>query len=634
MTKINRFIQFNDETVDAKTYLLYERLARALADAPFLELTERKLLEFQPQEGIVSISVFWRHREDRVVHAGRLSDIYLLTLGFWKEFDVGVWLQFMKDFQHHPLRKLASELLLMLEEFRFIELIQKERPGTRAAFQVRVEAYRNFHHDQLVANIQKGFLADALLNELFLALYEGMVTESVIDWMEYDLDRGRILSLWQLAYDAKSTEAQIVLVHRMVDMVEESIDKDLLHQYYALGDAITEETVRFYYHQGMAEAEEGEPGKKETIEEVFRSWHRESEDESGVHLEYELEHGRSGASDATGAAPGDDEAEIEEVGFGGSKGDMKDWLDEEDEKPEKREKGQSAGTMFGKEHVNVVYEEKRIHVVNETENRKRLDIWREEQKPFVRAFVQEMKKRMELKRNASRERLMMGRLSNHLMTLFLDERPRPFYRKNAPSTKLDAVFGLLVDGSASMIDKLDETKKAVLLFHDVLRQLDIPHEISLYYEDAYNVTNERQPNVFERMHTFHDRSRDNGLAILSFDANEDNRDGFAIRWMANQLAGRPEKHKFLLVFSDGEPSAFGYDRNGIVDTAEAVMETEKRGISVIHLFLSTEEPTEDQKAVFTMMFGNKTAASHSVESFTDQTLRILRKLLAIVIRTA
>ena len=120
---------------------------------------------------------------------------------------------------------------------------------------------------------------------------------------------------------------------------------------------------------------------------------------------------------------------------------------------------------------------------------------------------------------------------------------------------------------------------------------------------------EIQPNVFGLMHTFKDRNKDNGMSILSFETNEDNRDGFAIRWMAERLAARQEKHKFLLVFSDGEPSAFGYDRNGILDTAEAVMETEKKGISVIHLFLSSEEPTEDQKELFSMMFGNKTASS-------------------------
>ena len=71
---------------------------------------------------------------------------------------------------------------------------------------------------------------------------------------------------------------------------------------------------------------------------------------------------------------------------------------------------------------------------------------------------------------------------------------------------LDAVFGLLVDGSASMMDKLDETKQAVLLFHDVLRQLEIRHEISSYYEDAYHASKEVQPNVFGLMHTFVDRT--------------------------------------------------------------------------------------------------------------------------------
>jgi nitric oxide reductase activation protein len=221
-----------------------------------------------------------------------------------------------------------------------------------------------------------------------------------------------------------------------------------------------------------------------------------------------------------------------------------------------------------------------------------------------------------------------------LTTLVVDERPKPFYRKNAPSVNLDAVFGLLVDGSASMIDKLDETKQAVLLFHDVLNELKVIHEISLYYEEAEKASAEVQPNVFGLMHTFMDRYQDNGMSILSFNANEDNRDGFAIRWMSERLSARQEKHKFLLVFSDGEPSAYGYDRNGILDTAEAVMEAEKRGISVIHLFLSSEEPLEEQKELFSMIFGNKTASSSNVEDFTDQTLRILRKLFTIVIRNA
>jgi nitric oxide reductase activation protein len=633
MVKMNRFIQFNDETVDAKTLLLYERLGRALADAPFLELTERKLLEFRPKEGIISMSVFWRHRTEEVIHAGRLSDIYLLTAGYWKRFSVKSWIAFTKKNSLHPLRKFASELLLMLEEFRLIDKIVKERPGTVTAFETRREAYVHFHHGMLSSNMQKNLLSDAMMNQMFISLHEGLFAETSIDWDPIDFSL--IQSILQHAYDSKSTEDNTFIADRIIGIVERFIDKDLVHQYYSAGDSITEENMVFHYHEGMADAEKGEEGPKETIEEVFRSWHRESESESGVHLEFELEHGRSGKSDANDATPGNEDAEIEETGSGDSEGNDKDhWTDDTSDKTDKRDQKLKAGKLFGKEHMNVVYEEQRVEVIDELENRQKLTVWRERQKPYVRSFVEEMKKRIDLKVESKRMRLMKGRLSTKLTTMVVDERPKPFYRKNAPSVKLDAVFGLLVDGSASMLDKLDETKQAVLLFHDVLRQLGVSHEISSYYEDAYHATKEVQPNVFGLMHTFTDRNKDNGLSILSFDANEDNRDGFAIRWMANQLTARQEKHKFLLVFSDGEPSAFGYDRNGILDTAEAVMETEKKGVSVIHLFLSTEEPTVDQKALFTMMFGNKTASSNSVDSFTDQTLRILRKLLAIVIRTS
>ena len=36
---------------------------------------------------------------------------------------------------------------------------------------------------------------------------------------------------------------------------------------------------------------------------------------SGVHLEYELEHGRSGKTDGNDATPGNEDAEIEETGL-------------------------------------------------------------------------------------------------------------------------------------------------------------------------------------------------------------------------------------------------------------------------------------------------------------------------------
>ena len=632
MVKMNRFIQFNDETVDTKTLLLYERLGRALADANYLELTERKLIEFRPQEGAVSMSVFWRHRAEEVMHAGRLSDVYLLTAGFWKHFNITIWDQFTNEFKSHPLRKFAQELLLLLEEFRLTDKIIKERPGTSHAFDIRREAYVSWHQNGVQSNVHKGFVADGLLNEIYIVLHKGMFEESVIDWGTINFNL--VKSVLENAYDANSTLENTYIVERILGIITESIQNDLLHQYYAVGDSFIEQVKSFEYHDGMSDATEGEDDTKNTIEEVFRSWHEEKKEEQGVHLQYELEHGRSGKAEGVEATEGSEDAEIEETGYGQSQASEREQLDENEHREvDKKETYKKAGHSFGNEHINVTYEEQRVEITDEVMNREKLIAWRDAQKPFVRSFVEEIKKRIDLKQDSRRERLNHGRLSTKLTTLVLDERPKPFYRKNAPSVNLDAVFGLLVDGSASMIDKLDETKKAVLLFHDVLRELRVHHEISSYYEEAFKASAEVQPNKFELMHTFSDANQDNAMSILSFDANEDNRDGFAIRWMANRLSIRQEKHKFLLVFSDGEPSAFGYDRNGILDTAEAVMETEKKGISVIHLFLATEEPSQDQKELFSAIFGNKTASSHTVEGFTDQTLRILRKLLAIVIRT-
>ena len=78
MASVNRFIQFNNETIDARKLMHYENMAKALTKNTKILINERKLIEFQPAEQTISLSVFWRHREEAIMHAGRLSDIYLL----------------------------------------------------------------------------------------------------------------------------------------------------------------------------------------------------------------------------------------------------------------------------------------------------------------------------------------------------------------------------------------------------------------------------------------------------------------------------------------------------------------------------------------------------------------------------
>ncbi|NME06381.1 VWA domain-containing protein [Psychrobacillus sp. BL-248-WT-3] len=626
MSSVNRFIQFNNETIDARQLMHYETIARAMTKDLGITINERKLIEFQPEEQTISISVFWRHRSEEVMHKGRLSDIYLLTEGFWKYFSIGAWLDYLKD-RDNNLSKLMDQLVFCLEEFRLMEYIQKRRIGTRKIFIARVETYLAFHKQQLNVNLQKGFLADAYISYLYISLYEGTINakgpEAFI----------QTNSMIQRVYDHISTNDSIDLAYQLVNFLTEYISTDSILQFYAILSPNTLMSKDFHYHQGMKDSLKGEDERKDTIEEVFRSWHRENEQERGVHLQYELEHGTDGkAEQNVNAEEGREGHDITETGRGQSAGNTKENLSS-DQVEDKMGSTKKAGKSFGYEHLNVIYEEKRIESMLHPHTKSELQTIRQEQAPFVRAFVHEMKKRMEQKKVDKRTNLSKGRLSTRMTSIWTEERPKPFYKKDAPSTRLNAVFGLLVDGSASMQDKMPETQKAVLLFHDVLRELNIAHEIVLHYEDAYEATETSQPNTFEWIHRLEDGQKDSGQNILAMEAHEDNRDGFAIRWIGKRLETRPETHKFLLVFSDGEPSAFGYAQNGIMDTAEAVLEVERKQISILHLFLNEEEPTDEQINLFQLIFGKKTATASSMERFSDETLRLLRKMLQHVVKS-
>lgn len=627
MGSVDRFIQFNNETIDARELMHYENVAKALTKNTFLAINERKLMEFQPAEQTISLSVFWRHREEHVMRAGRMSDIFLMAEGFWKYFDVSNWQDFQEE-KPNNLPKFMDQLLFCLEEFRMIEMIQKKRVGTQKTFQTRIKTYMDFHRQQLRVNVQKGFLADAFISYLYISLYEGTMYVKGPD-IFYLAN-----SIIQKVYESKNTQQSINLVYQLYFLLSEYVKEDSLLQYYAIISYSSIATKDFHYHKGVKNSQTGEEGEKDTIEEIFRSWHRENEQENGVHLQYELEHGRDGkAEQAVDAEEGQEGHEITLTGKGQSSGNSKEGqveLSNNDQSSDLKK----AGKSFGKEHTNVVYKEQRIVITSPSDNKHLLYKYRQEHAPYLKAFVQEMKKRLEQKRLDKRTNLTKGRLSTKLTALWTDERPKPFYKKNAPSIRLNAVFGLLVDGSASMQDKMEETRKAVLLFHDVLRELKITHEVVLHYEDSYEATETSQPNAFEWVHKLEDGQKDNGLDILSMVAHEDNRDGFAIRWMGKRLENRPETHKFLLVFSDGEPSAFGYAQNGIMDTAEAVLEQEQLGITVLHLFLNDQEATEEQLNLFRLIYDKKSATASSLEKFSEETLRLLRKMLHLVVQSS
>ena len=630
MSSVNRFIQFNNETINTKRLIQLEQLAQALSRNPNLSLTVRKLMEFRPKEGAISISHFWKHREPHIEEKGQLSDLFLLTAGFWRHFDLKAWNHYKKEIEQFHLKDFALQLAMIAEEFRLSNLIRSERPGTEHSFVVREDVYSTFHEQQASVNLQKGFIADSLFSFLYVFLHKGTLSKLNTD--EFPEFFPKILSKWQFMYDSRDTLSSCQICLDILYAIEEEVMKDLTHTFISIQDNLEDPAYPEKEKPKIEQSDASEQIESTSIEEMFATWHRESEQQKGAHMEYELTTGNKGKIKNGRVEAGDESNEIQSEGTGTSNANKKNKQSSHVEGNTQKKNSKQTGERFGDEHQNVTYVEKKIEIRENLASRENISKIRAEQKPFVKAFTKEIKKRIEQKQDSKRRNLSKGRLSPRLTSLMTEQRPKPFYKKKNPSTPLDAVFGLLVDSSASMIDKLDETKKAVLLFHDVLRDLGIRHDIVSFYEDAYEATDQEQPNSFEFCHQMEDGASDHARAILSLDAHEDNRDGLAIRWIAERLNRRSEKHKFILLFSDGEPSAFGYAANGIVDTAEAVIEVEKKGIHLLHLFLSAEKPVEEQLRVFRMMFGTKTATAKNVDEFTTQTLRLLRKMLYIIVK--
>ncbi len=58
-----------------------------------------------------------------------------------------------------------------------------------------------------------------------------------------------------------------------------------------------------------------------------------------------------------------------------------------------------------------------------------------------------------------------------------------------------------------------------------------------------------------------------------------------------------------MYFQNGEPSAFNYSQDGIIDTYEAVEMSRKFGIEVFNVFLSQDPITEDVEQTIHNIYG-------------------------------
>ena len=129
---------------------------------------------------------------------------------------------------------------------------------------------------------------------------------------------------------------------------------------------------------------------------------------------------------------------------------------------------------------------------------------------------------------------------------------RSFSRNNAPNEKPDVVFGLIIDESGSMEgEKIMIAKKSAILFEEVLSSIHVPYMILGH-------TGFKDKSYLYIYHDFNNYDHKDKYRRINIKYRNRNRDGATIKYACEKLKQREEKHKILIVITDGAPTEIGF----------------------------------------------------------------------------
>ncbi|MBF7017138.1 vWA domain-containing protein [Staphylococcus durrellii] len=621
-----RFIKFNDEQLDAKQVMMLQDLARLLLKSEQTQVKIQKFPYYDPQNDTLITSSFWSHRPKHIETTGLKTDVILAAYGY-QLMDIGVVNDVIRDntFTHS---KFYQQLFKLLEDKRVLNEIIKQRPTTEKALSLRTEIRTNYIKSQINVYKTKTTYTDLL----FLHLAYSILTENFYDIPQIHSSIDDILlNMYQYlpnVFNCASSEDNQFLAQRIMFQIDDILKEDMLNEYYHLPKQVyaTMETMSFEKLKrtdasnvdGQSKESDEEPESEE-----IETKAADSQSSGGAYLEMELHEGEN--SDTVS----DNDTDRE--------GDASDDMTEMQTK-----KGKGSNNTIDNTEGDAIGANSPFTLTGINEN-VGID-WRipDIQPEYIKAYhdveqsvsvetkdlIQIIKKAIDREYIDERNNLTKGRLQKNLLNWFIDDQYKLFYKKQDLSQTFDATFTLLIDASASMQDKMEETKKGVVLFHETLKSLNVKHEILAFNEDAFEADDKNQPNIIDEI-IHYDKSIyvNDGPRIMALEPQDDNRDGVAIRIGSERLLQRSHKQKFLIVFSDGEPSAYNYSQDGILDTYEAVETARKMGIEVFNVFLSQEPITEDIEQTIHNIYGQYSIFVEGVEHLPSHLSPLLKKLL-------
>ena len=181
-----------------------------------------------------------------------------------------------------------------------------------------------------------------------------------------------------------------------------------------------------------------------------------------------------------------------------------------------------------------------------------------------------MQKLKDQQRGGKQTGLVMGRrLDAHCLCR---NDGKVFYKNQLPNEVPRIAIGLLLDESGSMGSNERSTyaRAAAIILHDFCQSLNIPIMIYGHTTGQGNSVNLYSYAEFDSI------DQDDQYRLMDISARNSNRDGAALRFVAEQLAKRHEEIRILMLVSDGQPAASGYSGTAAEEDLRGIKQEYKR----------------------------------------------------------
>lgn len=151
-----------------------------------------------------------------------------------------------------------------------------------------------------------------------------------------------------------------------------------------------------------------------------------------------------------------------------------------------------------------------------------------------------------------------------------------FSRTHLPTDQIKLAVAYLADESGSMsgYNRITHTCKTAIVLQDFCKSLDVP--ITIYGHS----TNGRGVALYSYAE-FESLDNQDCFRIMDMSARNGNRDGAALRFVAERLLTQPAEQKLLIISSDGQPADVGYSGTEAEADLRAIkQEYARKGITI------------------------------------------------------